>query len=118
MNLFADKTAKFFAVALSGLAMSSWFLCSLQATGAPTSQGESTFKAKCMICHGTDGSGNTTLGKTLGAPDLRSSQVQDKSDDQLLESIMRGKGGMPAFGKRLGPSAIRQVVSHVRNLKR
>jgi mono/diheme cytochrome c family protein len=77
-----------------------------------------TFKAKCAACHGADGSGNTPAGKGLKVKDLRSSEVQGMTDDQLLEIISKGKGKMPAYEKSLGADTCKALVAHIRSLKK
>ncbi len=86
------------------------------ATAPAADAGESVFNARCVKCHGADGGGRTTLGKDMKAPDLRSGEVQKLSDAELSEVIARGKGEMPAFGKKLSPEQIRQVILHIREL--
>lgn len=54
-------------------------------------QAEEIYKKECSSCHGTDGSGSPA-GKKLGAPDLRSQQVQSLSDDELFQTIAHGVG--------------------------
>ena len=56
------------------------------------------FKSKCSACHGTDGSGDTEVGKAMGVPDLHSADVQKLSDAELTGIIKDGKGTqMPSF---------------------
>ena len=55
-----------------------------------------------------------TSGKALGAKDLASSEVQKKSDAELTEVITKGKGKMPAFGAKLKPEEIKQLVAYIR----
>ena len=86
------------------------------ATVPATGAGESVFNARCVKCHGADGSGRTTLGQDMKVPDLRSEEVQQLSDAELSGVVSRGKGDMPAFGKKLSRDQIRQVVLHVRGL--
>ena len=38
------------------------------------------YKAKCSTCHADDGSSSGQMGKTLGATDLRSDEVQKQTD--------------------------------------
>lgn len=72
------------------------------------------YKTNCVLCHAADGSGNSPSGKALGAKDLASSEVQKKSDAELMEAITKGKGKMPAFGAKLKPDAIKQLVAYIR----
>jgi mono/diheme cytochrome c family protein len=74
------------------------------------------YKANCVVCHAADGSGNSPSGKALKAKDLRSDEVQKKSDAELADGITKGQGKMPPFGKKLKPEQIQQLVSYVRQL--
>ena len=74
------------------------------------------YKANCVLCHAPDGSGTSPSGKALKAKDLRSDEVQKKSDEDLAEVITQGKGKMPAFGKKLKPDVIKQLVTFIRAL--
>lgn len=74
------------------------------------------YKTNCVLCHAADGSGNSPSGKALGAKDLRSDEVQKKTDAELMEIITQGKGKMPAFGKKLKPEDISKLVALIRAL--
>jgi mono/diheme cytochrome c family protein len=74
------------------------------------------FKAKCAMCHGPDGSGDTPTGKTMKVPDLKSADVQKASDEDLSEAITKGKNKMPAVGKALKPDEVKGLVAFVRGL--
>ena len=73
-------------------------------------------KAKCKMCHGENGSGDTPAGKSMGARDLRSDEVQRIPDAEMKTIIAEGKGKMPAFKGALSPEEITNVVSWVRKL--
>jgi len=75
----------------------------------------SVYKAKCVACHGADGSG-TAVGTKLGAHDLRSADVQKMSDAQLTEIITNGKNKMPAYGKSMKPDGVKGLVAYIRTL--
>ena len=60
--------------------------------------GGTLFKTKCAVCHGQDGQGEVPMGKRFGVRNLSSADVQDQSDAQLTEIIMKGKNKMPAYG--------------------
>jgi len=79
--------------------------------------GAATFKAKCAICHGPDGSSDSPMGKKMAAADLRASAVQSKSDQELIASITKGKNKMPKFEEKLDVELIKGVVAFVRTLK-
>jgi cytochrome c6 len=74
------------------------------------------YKKNCVLCHAADGSGSSASGKTLGAKDLRSELVQKETDVELANFITQGKGKMPAFGKKLKPEDIKQLVAFIRAL--
>lgn len=74
------------------------------------------YKTNCVLCHGPDGGGSTPSGKAMGAKDLGSSEVQKKSDEDLSELITKGKNKMPAFGKKVKPEEIQQLVAYIRTL--
>jgi mono/diheme cytochrome c family protein len=75
------------------------------------------FTAKCSTCHAADGSGSTQMGKTLGAPDLRSDEVQKKADAQLIDSVTNGVGKkMPAYKGKLTDAQIKDLIGYIRGL--
>ena len=76
------------------------------------------YKTKCAICHGADGSGNTTKGKELKLKSLRSPEVQKMTDDQLFQAITKGKDKMPSFEKALGADKCKALVAHIRTFKK
>jgi cytochrome c6 len=85
----------------------------MRAQDAPT-----LFKSKCATCHGADGGGNTTMGKSLGAKDLASADVQTQTDAQLTDSITNGMNGgkMPAYKGKLTDNQIKGLVAYIRSL--
>jgi cytochrome c6 len=89
--------------------------CSLLAQESGKSDGgATTFKNKCVVCHGADGSGNTPLGKQLQAANLHSKDVQKMSDAELRKIVHDGQANMPAFADQLSDEEITQVVKYVR----
>ncbi|HKW17941.1 MAG TPA: cytochrome c [Terriglobales bacterium] len=77
--------------------------------------GAATFKSKCVLCHGADGSGNTPLGKQLQAANLGSKDVQKKTNAELHKIVHDGKTNMPPFGDQLSDAQINQVIKYVRS---
>jgi mono/diheme cytochrome c family protein len=79
-------------------------------------EGKKIFSTKCVTCHGPDGSGNTSVGKSLKAADLRSPDVQKKADTDFYTQVDIGKGKMPGFGRVLNKTQINDVVAYVRQI--
>jgi cytochrome c6 len=75
-----------------------------------------TYKAKCAGCHGADGKANTGPAKALGAHDFASDEVAKMSDADLIGIVTNGKNKMPAYGKSLKDSEIKDLVAYVREL--
>ena len=80
--------------------------------------GAAVYKAKCAMCHGPDGAGQTTMGKNLKLRDLRSADVQKQTDAQLNKWIADGKGKMPAYKGKLTPADIDALVAFIRSIKK
>jgi cytochrome c6 len=74
------------------------------------------FKTNCTLCHSEDGSGSSPTGKAMKAKDLRSSEVQSKTDAELAEVITKGKGKMPPFGAKVKPDDVTKLVAYIRGL--
>jgi mono/diheme cytochrome c family protein len=80
------------------------------------------FRNNCARCHGADGRGDTPLGNTYKAPDFTDPEWWQRhsnitSGASLISIVSRGKGGMPAFGKKLSRTEIRRLVGYVRRFK-
>jgi len=74
------------------------------------------FKAKCAVCHGANGDGQTPTGKSMKVRDLRSPEVKQMTDADLAKVIAEGKGKMPAFKGKLTPAEISALVGFVKAL--
>ena len=84
--------------------------------GPDSAASSATFRAKCAMCHGPDGSGSE-VGKSMNVPDLRSPAVQKLPDAQLAQIISDGKGGMPSFKSSLSADQVHSLVAHIRSLR-
>jgi mono/diheme cytochrome c family protein len=80
--------------------------------------GPDTYKTKCSACHGANGAGDTMLGNNLKLRPLGSADVQKRSDDELATIIGKGKNRMPPFDNKLSKDQIRDLVKHIRSLKK
>jgi mono/diheme cytochrome c family protein len=77
---------------------------------------EATYKAKCAMCHGPDGKGETATGKALKAGSFAAPDVVKMSDDDLATVITKGKNKMPSFEGKLKKEEIEQLVAYIRQL--
>jgi mono/diheme cytochrome c family protein len=78
--------------------------------------GAAIYKAKCSICHGPDGSGQTSMGKSLKLRDLRSPEVQKQTDQELYKWTSDGKDKMPSYKSKLTEAEINALVAHMRTM--
>ena len=76
------------------------------------------FKANCAMCHGTDGKGQTVMGKSLHLKDLGSAEVQKQSDEAIENVVKNGKGKMPAYSSKLSEAEIDSLVKFIRTFKK
>jgi mono/diheme cytochrome c family protein len=82
--------------------------------------GTSLYKQYCVKCHGEDGAAKTAAAQKMKVANLRSDEVQKRSDDELFDSIARGtrhKQYPHAFKYRgLTDPQIRKLVAYIREL--
>src|SRR6266480_3798809 len=83
-----------------------------------TPDGASIFKAKCAMCHGPDGSGQTAMGKSLKIRALGSADVQKQTDAELTNIIANGKNKMLGYKGKLTAEEIKTLVGFIRTLKK
>ena len=79
--------------------------------------GAAVYKAKCASCHGADGKGETSIGKSMKLRSLGAADVQKTSDADLTKIISDGKGKMPAYKGKLSADEIKALVAYIRTLK-
>ncbi len=74
----------------------------------PDATGEDIYQALCTRCHGADLSGG--IGPALGP----GSQLVDRPDAYLIQTITVGLGRMPAFRNTLSEEQIVRVGDYLR----
>lgn len=83
---------------------------------AKTQDAAAIYKRQCASCHAANGSGQTTMGKAMKLRDLRSEEVQARSDAELFDVIAKGKGKMPGYANKLAQDDIHNLVKYMRGL--
>ena len=79
-------------------------------------QGQEVFETKCSICHNAD-STEKKIGPGLkGIKDGKLPSGKDATDENLLDNINNGGGGMPAFEKLLTDEEKADVIAYVLKL--
>ena len=95
-----------------------WFVFPLQAAN----DAESTYKARCMKCHGANGDGKGHAEMKIKPADLRSDEVQKLSDEEIYKTIAYGVGHKEyahAFlGRGLNGKQIADLVTYIRKFAR
>ena len=82
------------------------------------SAGADTYKAKCAMCHGPDGTAATPMGKMMKIPSFKDPAVVKDSEASLIAITKEGKGKMPAYNGKLTDAQIKEVVSYIRTLQK
>jgi cytochrome c6 len=107
------KTASWIAgIMLVALVLATIVFLSAPAN-ADTVAAEAAYKAKCAMCHGPDGKGETATGKMMKVKDFSSEEVQKMSDADLATAITSGKGKMPPY-KTFSSDQVKDLVAYIR----
>jgi mono/diheme cytochrome c family protein len=80
--------------------------------------GAATYSAKCAMCHGADGVGNTPVGKAMKVNSFKSDDDVKATDAALIAVTTDGKGKMPAYSGKLTGDQIKDVVAYIRTLQK
>lgn len=71
--------------------------------------GKAIFHERCAACHGLDG-----VPLLPDVPEFAKGERLDKTDKELLQSLMQGKGMMPAWGEVLSEQDSERVLSYLK----
>lgn len=86
---------------------------------ADAKAGAGVYDKSCKTCHGADGTPNPAIAKMMKVDikDLKSPEVQAKSDADLKKVIAEGQGKMKPIASVTGASQD-DVVAYLRTLKK
>jgi cytochrome c6 len=79
--------------------------------------GADTYKTKCAMCHGDDGTAATPMGKNMKILSFKAPAMVSASDGQFFASTKNGKGKMPGYNGKLTDQQITDVVKYIRTLQ-
>src|ERR1700691_3766177 len=90
---------------------------SIQAASATA--GKAAYDKSCKSCHGPDGTPNPAIAKMMKVEmrDLKSADVQARSDADLKKVVTDGQGKMRPIASVTG-AALDNVIAYVRSLKK
>ena len=81
--------------------------------------GKAVYDKSCKSCHGADGTPNAAVAKMMKVDmkDLKSTEVQALSDEDMKKIVTEGKGKMRPVKTVSGP-AVDDLIAYVRSLKK
>jgi len=85
---------------------------------AAFADGAATYAAKCKMCHGDAGLGDSPAGKAMKTPSFKDPAAVKASDADLIAATTNGKGKMPAYTGKLSGDEISAVVKYIRTLQK
>lgn len=96
----------------------SWAAENRSGSGADLEEMKEFYMEECRSCHGDTGRGDGRLTRILSASvgDLADPEMWERTDEELVEMICRGKKPMPAYKSSLGQEGCRAMVEYVRTL--
>jgi mono/diheme cytochrome c family protein len=77
-----------------------------------------SYEKNCKLCHLANGEGGPVKlddGTKLKVPSLREGHALKHPDSDFVKQITKGGDGMPAFGDKLKPEEINDMVRFVRH---
>jgi mono/diheme cytochrome c family protein len=89
------------------------------APAADAKAGQAAYDKACKTCHGPDGAPNASIAKMMkvSIKDLKSAEVQAMSNEDLKETITKGKGKMKPV-KSVSGADLDNVVAYVHSLRK
>lgn len=91
---------------------------SIAAPAFAQSAGADTYKAKCAMCHGPDGTAATPMGKMMKIPSFKAPDQVKATEASYIAITKEGKGKMPSYNGKLTDAQIKEVVSFIRSLQK
>jgi mono/diheme cytochrome c family protein len=80
------------------------------------SSGETTYKAKCAMCHGATGTPNPGIARIMGVKAVSDPEIMGLTVSQMFNCTKNGKGKMAPFKGKLTDAQIKDSVAFYRGL--
>ena len=80
------------------------------------SEGAATYKAKCQMCHGADGTPSAGMAKMMGIKAASDPDMKKLSEADMIAAVKNGKGKMKPVSGLTDPQT-KEVVTYFRSLK-
>lgn len=91
---------------------------------AGAAEGKALWDHHCAMCHGTDGKGQTKIGKKLGAKDYTDPKVQaaltDAAATKAIKEGFKNEDGKTVMrpAKNLSDEQVKDLVAYIRTFKK
>jgi cytochrome c6 len=103
-----SKSIRFYGV-LAAMVLFAGAVCFTQ------SSGEAVYKAKCVMCHGAQGTPSAGMAKAMGVKPASDPAVKSQTEAQMIAVTTNGKGKMPAYKGKLNDAEIKASVDYFRS---
>lgn len=90
----------------------------IAASASSQAPGADTYKAKCAVCHGTDGRAITPMARIMPTLSFKAPQLLKATDEQLFASTKNGKDTMKGYAGKLTDAQIKDLVVYIRKLQK
>jgi len=84
--------------------------------GFAQSGGEAVYKANCQSCHGSSGTPNPGIAKSMVVKAANDPEYKSVSEADMIAAVKNGKGKMKAFSGKLTDAQIKDSVVYFRSL--
>lgn len=79
--------------------------------------GSLSYQAKCAVCHGLTGLGDTSPGKQFNMKPFTDPSVLAMTDLNLQDIIVNGSGKMPAYKGKLPDAEVTNLIQYIHKLQ-
>jgi mono/diheme cytochrome c family protein len=87
-------------------------------TPDPFAATRASYEKNCKLCHGANGEGGPVKLEDwtkLKVPTFRAGHALRHPDSDFVKQITKGGDGMPAFGEKLKPEEINDLIRFIRH---